>query len=71
MNDIIIIGGGISGLYSYYQLLLKNPKLKIKLFEKNNYFGGRILTLHKKLNHQNYQFEAGAGRFNSKHTLFF
>lgn len=70
MNDIIIIGGGISGLYTYYQLLQKNPKLKIKLFEKNNYFGGRILTLTKKLNHQIYQFEAGAGRFNSKHTYF-
>ena len=71
MNDIIIIGGGISGLYAYYQLILRNPKLKIKLFEKNNYFGGRILTVTKKLNHQKYQFEAGAGRFNSKHTLFF
>ena len=71
MNDIVIIGGGISGLYTYHKLIKKNSNLKIILFEKNNYFGGRILTIHKKINGEKYQFEAGAGRFNNKHTYFF
>ena len=31
--DIIIIGGGISGLYNYYHLI--NTNKKVILFEKN------------------------------------
>lgn len=37
MNDIIIIGGGITGLYCFYELEKKYKNLKISLFEKNNY----------------------------------
>ena len=48
MNDIIIIGGGIAGLYCFHKLqkkfLEENKNFKISLFEKNNYFGGRCLT---------------------------
>ena len=72
MNDIIIIGGGIAGLYTFYQLQrkYKSKNIKIKLFEKENYFGGRILTLKKHINNHDYQFEGGAGRLNNKHILF-
>ena len=48
MYDIIISGGGISGLYCAYKLLLNNPYYKILLIEKNNYLGGRIKTFKKK-----------------------
>lgn len=69
--DIIIIGGGIGGLYTAYKLLQKNNKLNILLLEKNNYLGGRIKTFRKKINDHNYQFEEGAGRFNKNHKLLF
>ena len=71
LYDYIIIGGGISGLYTYYQLLKKDPSLNIILFEKNDYFGGRIKTTYKKINSNEYQMEDGAGRFNKNHTLLF
>jgi monoamine oxidase len=68
--DIIIIGGGISGLYTAYKLLQKNnkkndnKKLKILILEKNNYLGGRIKTYRTSKN----SWEEGAGRFNTKHV---
>ena len=36
--DFVILGGGISGLYTCYRLLQKNPHYKIAVFEKNNYW---------------------------------
>ena len=69
--DIIIIGGGIGGLYSAYKLLKKNNKLNIVILEKNNYLGGRIKTFRKNINNHDYQFEEGAGRFNNNHKLLF
>ena len=40
--DIAIIGGGIVGAATFYQLQKKNPTLKIALFEKEN-----ILAKHQ------------------------
>ena len=40
--DIIIAGGGISGLYTAYKLIKNYPMLSILIIEKNNYLGGRI-----------------------------
>ena len=71
LYDYIIIGGGISGLYTYYHLLKYDPSLNILLFEKNNYFGGRIKTKYIKKNGISYQMEEGAGRFNKNHKLLF
>lgn len=44
MYDIIIIGAGIAGLYSAYNILKKYPNLKFIILEKNSeqYVGGRI-----------------------------
>jgi protoporphyrinogen oxidase len=69
LYDIIIIGGGVSGLYTAYNLLTKNPLLKIMILEKNNYLGGRIKTFNKKINNHNYIWEEGAGRLNDNHHL--
>lgn len=63
MYDIVIIGGGISGLYTYMKLSKMN-KYKILLLEKNNYFGGRILEIID----DNISFPAGAARFNKNHV---
>jgi len=68
--DIIIIGGGISGLNTAYQLLLKKPEFKILLLEKNNYLGGRIKSFTKNINNHTYIWEEGAGRLNDNHILF-
>jgi hypothetical protein len=57
----MILGGGITGLYSAYTLLKENPIMKIIVLEKNDRWGGRIYT-DKKLN-----VEAGAARFNRDH----
>jgi hypothetical protein len=75
MKDLVIVGGGISGLYLLYQILKKNEnqhkKLNISLYEKNNYFGGRIFTFFKKIQNHTYKFETGAARFcENKHKHF-
>ena len=43
MYDIIIIGGGISGLYSAYKIKKKKPRSNILILERNRegYLGGR------------------------------
>jgi protoporphyrinogen oxidase len=61
--DIIIIGGGISGLNCAYKL---SNNYNILLLDNRNYLGGRILTYKE----DNYHYELGAGRFNNKHKKF-
>jgi hypothetical protein len=63
--DCIIVGGGISGLYSAHLLLKQNPNAKILILEREGYLGGRVFTHHDKY----MTVEAGAGRFSSQHTL--
>ena len=68
-TDFVIIGGGISGLYCYNQLL-KNNKTKNKkiiLLEQNPFLGGRIYTDKVEKSGKKYSFEAGAGRFGNNH----
>lgn len=38
MYDVIIIGCGEAGIYAYYELSLKNPSLKIGVFEQEEIF---------------------------------
>jgi hypothetical protein len=42
MYDIIIIGSGISGLYSAYKIKKYYPNKTFLILEKNNYIGGRM-----------------------------
>ena len=65
--DIIIIGGGISGIYTMYNLKKKYPTLKVLLLEKNDRFGGRIYTYFEKINNQTYKMDLGAGRLGFHH----
>ena len=64
MYDCVIIGSGLAGLNSAYQMLKKNPKAKILLVEKNNRIGGRVHSIN--LHHQ-HSYEAGAIRFYPSH----
>lgn len=62
--DCVIIGAGLAGLNSAYQILKKKPNSKILLVEKNNRIGGRIHSVN--LHHQ-HSYEAGAIRFYPSH----
>lgn len=64
-SDLIIVGGGIAGLYAAYQHIKQNPRLKITILERNRQLGGRIDTFHGK----HYTVEAGAGRFHNNQVL--
>ena len=59
--DIIIMGGGISGLFMAYKLL--DTDLKVILIEGNHSLGGRVQTIQK----ENLTFEMGAARFHHSH----
>ena len=59
--DYIIVGGGLSGLYSAFNLLKENPQLDILILERNRDIGGRIDTQDG--------LEAGAGRFHNNQPL--
>ncbi len=65
----IIIGGGISGLYTFYNYINKTNKDNIILFEKDNRLGGRIKTFTKTIKNKKYMWEEGASRFNKNHKL--
>ena len=67
--DIVIIGGGIAGIYTMYNIIKKYPKKKVLLLEKNNRFGGRIYTYHEKIDNINFSINLGAGRLGYHHKL--
>jgi monoamine oxidase len=64
MHDIVILGGGIAGIYTAYQLTKLYPHLSIILLEQTKLLGGRVHTIY----HAEDMFEAGAGRFSDTHT---
>ena len=66
--DIVIVGGGISGIYTMYNLKKKYPNLKVLLLEKDNRFGGRIYTYFEKINGKTYKMDLGAGRLGFHHV---
>jgi hypothetical protein len=60
MENIIIIGGGISGLYTAYHLL-KKKKYNILIIEKEKEIGGRLFTEKVEIENETYFLEGGAG----------
>ena len=69
--DIIILGGGIAGIYTAYQLV-KNPifsQKRILLLEKTKRLGGRVYSVNPYKNHPEDVIEGGAGRFSPNHIL--
>jgi monoamine oxidase len=67
--DLVIIGGGISGLYTLYKLGKKYPRLKILLLESNERYGGRIYSHKEFIDGQEYIMDLGAGRLGYHHNL--
>lgn len=63
--DYAIIGGGLAGLFAAREISRKHPRTKIAVFEKYRILGGRVLTFRE----GPYQWEAGAGRIHSSHTM--
>ena len=62
MEEVIIIGGGLSGLTTAYELKKKN--ISFKIFEAQNRLGGRIETI---LGNENTPMEMGATWFSREH----
>ncbi|MBP2473142.1 monoamine oxidase [Crossiella equi] len=44
-TDIAVCGGGISGLYTAYQLKKRQPELQVSVYEATGRFGGKIQTV--------------------------
>lgn len=65
--DVVIIGGGISGLYTALRYLEIFPTTNILLLEASSYLGGRLKTYYDK--QRKYQYETGGSRFNQHHKL--
>lgn len=63
ITDVVIVGGGISGLYTALKCL--HFGMRVVLLEKQDRLGGRIRTIFD----NGHMFEAGAGRFHENHTL--
>ena len=68
--DVLIVGGGIAGIYSGIELLKKTPSLSILLIEKYNYLGGRVVSFKKDIsNVGEVLWENGAGRIHDSNIL--
>lgn len=63
MEDVIIIGAGLSGLSTAYQL--KKAGVSFKIVEAQSRLGGRIQTIHGK---ENTPMEMGATWFGKEHV---
>jgi monoamine oxidase len=67
--DLVIIGGGIAGLYTLYKLSKKYVHLKILLLESGQRHGGRIYSYKETIDNQEYVMDLGAGRLGYHHKL--
>ena len=67
--DLVIIGGGISGIYTLYKLSKTFPQLKILLLESGERYGGRIYSYKETIDGEEYIMDLGAGRLGHHHKL--
>ena len=67
--DLVILGGGISGLYTLYKLSKMFPQLKILLLESGERYGGRIYSYKETIDGEDYVMDLGAGRLGHHHKL--
>jgi cytochrome b involved in lipid metabolism/monoamine oxidase len=67
--DLVIIGGGISGLYTLYKLSKQFTNLKILLLESGERYGGRIYSYKETIDGEEYVMDLGAGRLGHHHKL--
>jgi protoporphyrinogen oxidase len=63
---VVIVGGGIAGLFTAIMCKTRLPNAKITIVEKNSRLGGRVFT---KKYIDGSSFESGAGRFGMKHKI--
>jgi len=63
MYDYTIVGAGISGLYTAYNLNKHFPNKKICIIEASQYIGGRLHSIK----YDNIILNGGGARFNTKH----
>jgi monoamine oxidase len=63
---VAVLGGGVSGLYTAFELCKRKTIKSIDLYEASCGLGGRIFTMQS----DGVYLEGGAGRFNKKHRLF-
>ena len=47
MKDVVIVGAGPAGLFCAYELIEKNPKLKITLLDKGKFDENRVCPMNK------------------------
>ena len=66
IHDIVIIGGGISGLFLAYNLIQSGKHNDVLLVESSSELGGRIRTEQI----DNYPIEMGGARFSDNHIHF-
>jgi monoamine oxidase len=67
--DLVIIGGGISGVYTLYKLSKTFSHLKILLLESGERYGGRIYSYKETIDGEDYVMDLGAGRLGHHHKL--
>ena len=63
--DCLIVGAGISGLFSAREILKKHPEWRIALAERYKDIGGRTFSYSYKKN----TWEGGAGRISKDHKI--
>ena len=67
--DLVIIGGGLAGLYTLYKLSKMFSHLKILLLESGQRYGGRIYSYKETIDGQDYVMDLGAGRLGHHQPL--
>jgi hypothetical protein len=62
--NVVIIGGGLAGLYAAFLCSHYYPDARVRVCEAHKRLGGRIYTVRK----EEFQFEGGAGRIGPRYA---